>query len=195
MRTMQLQTTYRWPGPASRHGSARCIPTCWVAWRSADRTRSGRGRHHLHSHGLGLPLPGAIMDWYSRYVVAWSLSNTLDAGFCVEALEQALSKGKPEVFSTDQGGEAFIGLLERHQVSIGMDGRQGALHRQHLCRVGVAHGEVRRGVPESLLQRAGGQGRARRLLSLLHPKAPSGLGLSDTCRGVQPGRAAVTAVR
>ena len=98
------------------------------------------------------------MDWYSRYVVAWSLSNTLDAGFCVEALEQALSKGKPEVFSTDQGGEAFIGLLERHQVSIGMDGRQGALHRQHLCRVGVAHGEVRRGVPESLLQRAGGQG-------------------------------------
>ena len=80
------------------------------------------------------------MDWYSRYVVAWSLSNTLDAGFCVEALEQALSKGQPEVFSTDQGGEAFIGLLERHQVSIGMDGRQGALHRQHLCRVGVSHG-------------------------------------------------------
>ena len=58
----------------------------------------------------------AIIDWYSRYVLAWRLSNTLDADFCVEALEEALSKGKPEIFNTDQGsqftGEAFIGLLE-----------------------------------------------------------------------------------
>jgi len=69
----------------------------------------------------------AIMDWYSRYVVAWRLSNTLDAGFCVEALEEALSKGKPEVFNTDQGsqftGEAFTGLLERHGIRISMDGK------------------------------------------------------------------------
>ena len=42
------------------------------------------------------------MDWYSRYVVAWRLSNTLDADFCVEVLDEALSKGKPEVFNTDQ---------------------------------------------------------------------------------------------
>ena len=45
----------------------------------------------------------AIMDWHSRYVVAWNLSNTLDADFCAEALEEALSMGKPEVFNTDQG--------------------------------------------------------------------------------------------
>jgi putative transposase len=43
-----------------------------------------------------------IMDWYSRYVLAWRLSNTLDADFCVEALEEALRKGKPDVFDTDQ---------------------------------------------------------------------------------------------
>ena len=44
----------------------------------------------------------AIMDWYSRYVVAWKLSNTLDTGFCMEALAQALERGKPLVFNTDQ---------------------------------------------------------------------------------------------
>ena len=69
----------------------------------------------------------AIMDWSSRCVLAWRLSNTLDADFCVEALREALSRGKPEVFNTDQGGqftgEAFTGLLEQHGVKISMDGK------------------------------------------------------------------------
>ncbi len=69
----------------------------------------------------------AIMDWYSRYVLSWRLSNTLDADFCVEALEEALSQGKPEIFNTDQGsqftGEAFTGLLKQHGVRISMDGK------------------------------------------------------------------------
>ncbi len=69
----------------------------------------------------------AIMDWYSRYVVAWTLSNTLDADFCLDTLGEALTKGKPEVFNTDQGSqftsEAFTGLLERHGVKISMDGK------------------------------------------------------------------------
>jgi len=68
-----------------------------------------------------------IMDWYSRYVLAWRLSNTLDADFCVEALEEALKKGKPDVFNTDQGsqftGKAFTGLLEKHGIKISMDGK------------------------------------------------------------------------
>ena len=59
----------------------------------------------------------AIMDWYSRYVVAWRLSNTLDADFCVEVLKAALSERRPEVFNTDQGGqftgEGFTSLLEQ----------------------------------------------------------------------------------
>ena len=69
----------------------------------------------------------AIIDWYSRYVLSWRLSNTLDASFCVEALEEALEKGKPEIFNTDQGsqftGEAFTGLLKQHGVRISMDGK------------------------------------------------------------------------
>jgi putative transposase len=69
----------------------------------------------------------AIIDWYSRYVLSWRLSNTLDAGFCVAALQEALKRGRPEVFNTDQGsqftGEAFTGLLVQHGISISMDGK------------------------------------------------------------------------
>ena len=45
----------------------------------------------------------AIIDWYSRYVLSWGLSNTLEGSFCIEALEEALSKEKPDIFNTDQG--------------------------------------------------------------------------------------------
>ena len=69
----------------------------------------------------------SIIDWYSRYVISWRLSNTLDADFCVAALEEALSKGAPEIFNTDQGsqftGESFTGLLKEHGVKISMDGK------------------------------------------------------------------------
>jgi putative transposase len=69
----------------------------------------------------------AIMDWYSRYVLAWRLSNTLDSDFCVDALEEALSQGTPEVFNTDQGSqftsEAFTGVLLQHGIRISMDGK------------------------------------------------------------------------
>ncbi len=69
----------------------------------------------------------AIMDWHSRYVVAWRLSNTLETGFCAEALEEALGKGKPEVFNTDQGSRftslEFTQVLQEYGVKISMDGR------------------------------------------------------------------------
>jgi len=69
----------------------------------------------------------AIIDWYSRYVLSWRLSNTLDADFCIEALEEALTKGKPDIFNTDQGSqftsEAFTGLLQQHGIRISMDGK------------------------------------------------------------------------
>jgi len=69
----------------------------------------------------------AIIDWHSRYVLSWRLSNTLDAGFCVEALEEALKKGRPDIFNTDQGSqftsEAFTGILKTHGIKISMDGK------------------------------------------------------------------------
>jgi putative transposase len=69
----------------------------------------------------------AILDWFSRYVLAWRLSNTLDGGFCLEMLEEALSRGRPEVFNTDQGvqftAQAWTGRLESAGVAVSMDGR------------------------------------------------------------------------
>src|ERR1700682_4226483 len=70
----------------------------------------------------------AIIDWASRAVLAWRLSNTIDSGFCVEALEEALARhGKPRIFNTDQGAQftsaAFTGKLEAASVAISMDGR------------------------------------------------------------------------
>ncbi len=69
----------------------------------------------------------AVMDWHSRCVLAWRLSNTMDSAFCVDALGEALSKGTPEIFNTDQGtqftGEAFTGLLKQHGVHISQDGK------------------------------------------------------------------------
>jgi putative transposase len=69
----------------------------------------------------------AVMDWVSRYVLAWRLSNLLDASFCIEALEDALSQGQPEIFNTDQGSQFtdddFTGVLRAHGVAISMDGR------------------------------------------------------------------------
>ena len=69
----------------------------------------------------------AIIDWFSRYVLAWRLSNTLDGSFCLEMLEEALSRGQPEVFNTDQGvqftAQAWTGRLESAGVSVSMDGK------------------------------------------------------------------------
>jgi putative transposase len=69
----------------------------------------------------------AVIDWYSRYVLAWRLSNTLDGGFCVELLDEALSHGRPEIFNTDQGVQftaaAFTGRLEKAGVQVSMDGK------------------------------------------------------------------------
>jgi transposase InsO family protein len=70
----------------------------------------------------------AIMDWHSRAVLAWRISNTLHADFCVDALEEALRRfGKPEIFNTDQGSQFtstdFTGVLKAHAIKISLDGK------------------------------------------------------------------------
>jgi putative transposase len=70
----------------------------------------------------------AVIDWYSRLVLAWRLSNTMDTSFCIEAVQEALSRyGRPEIFNTDQGSQFtaddFTGLLRDEDIKISMDGR------------------------------------------------------------------------
>ncbi len=73
----------------------------------------------------------AIMDWFSRYVLAWEVSVSLESAFCVSALDWALQRGRPEIFNSDQGSqftsEDFTGRLARHGIGISMDGRGRAL--------------------------------------------------------------------
>jgi putative transposase len=69
----------------------------------------------------------AIMDWYSRFVLAWEISTTLDTSFCLSAMKEALELSKPEIFNTDQGSQftslEFTGRLEQEDIRISMDGR------------------------------------------------------------------------
>jgi putative transposase len=73
----------------------------------------------------------AIMDWYSRYVLTWRLSNRLDGGFCLDALDEALAISQPEIFNSDQGSQftsdAFVNRLLNRSVAVSMDGRGRAL--------------------------------------------------------------------
>lgn len=68
-----------------------------------------------------------IMDWFSRYVLSWAVSITLEVDFCIEALEKALSRSKPDIFNSDQGSQftsrSFTSVLEAQGIKISMDGR------------------------------------------------------------------------
>ena len=73
----------------------------------------------------------AIIDWYSRYVISWQLSNSLDINFCIDVLKDALTQGKPLIFNSDQGSqftsEQFTNILTQAGIAISMDGRGRAL--------------------------------------------------------------------
>ena len=82
----------------------------------------------------------AIVDLFSRKVLSWRLSNTMDPGFCVAALKEAIERyGEPAIFNTDQGSQftsdAFINVLERHQIAISMDGKGRALDNVYVERL------------------------------------------------------------
>jgi len=90
----------------------------------------------------------AVMDWYSRYVLSWRLSNRLEGSFCIEALDEALSHSQPEVFNTDQGTQftsaAFVDRLLDRAVAVSMDGRGRALDNVFIERLwrSVKHQEI-----------------------------------------------------
>src|ERR1700687_49582 len=127
MRLMGLGAIYPKPRTTQRHPDHRVYP---YLLRDVEITRPD----HVWSTDITyVPLRGgylylaAIMDWYSRCVLSWRLSNTLDVGFCLEALEEALSRGCPEVFNTDQGVQftsaSFTGRLESAGAQVSMDGK------------------------------------------------------------------------
>jgi putative transposase len=128
MRLMGLEAIYQAPRTSDPHPAHRIYPYLLKGmvidrpnqvW-CADITYISVQRGFLYLV--------AIMDWATRHVLAWRLSNTMDVRFCIEALNEALAKyGKPEIFNTDQGSQFtsfdFTGVLKAAEVTISMDGR------------------------------------------------------------------------
>jgi putative transposase len=99
----------------------------------------------------------AVLDGFTRRVLAWRLSITLEADFCIEAVEEALAKhGKPEIFNRDQGSQFtstdFIKVMAAQDIKISMDGK-GAWRDERLRRASVAHNQIRGGLPSRLCHR------------------------------------------
>jgi putative transposase len=127
MRVMGLEAIY--PKPRlSAHGPDHKVYPYLLKGVTVDRPDQAWATDITYvrlTHGFVYLV--AIMDWYSRYVVSWELSMTLDTVFCLEALRRALRHSKPEIFNTDQGPQFtsvdFTGLLEKEGIKVSMDGR------------------------------------------------------------------------
>ena len=132
MRTMGIEAIYPKPKTTRRNCEHRVYP---YLLRGVTILRPD----HVWSTDITyVPMPDgflfltAVMDWYSRCVLSWRLSNTLDTRFCIEALEEAFATGRrPAIFNTDQGcqftSREFTGQLEKEGIQISMDGRGRAL--------------------------------------------------------------------
>lgn len=127
MRLMGLETIYRRPSTSKPAPGHRIYPYLLkgVAINRVNQVWCADITYLPMAQGFLYLV--AIMDWHSRYVLSWRLSNIMDVDFCVEALKEALSQGQPEIFNTDQGSqftsEAFTGQLLDQGIQISMDGK------------------------------------------------------------------------
>ena len=128
MRWMAIETLYRKPNTSKPAPGHKIYP---YLLRGLSVTRPNQAWAMDITYipmARGFVYLAAVIDWFSRRVLAWRLSITMDTSFCIEALEEALSQhGKPEIFNTDQGSqftsEAFTGRLKEEGIQISMDGK------------------------------------------------------------------------
>ena len=127
MRTMGLRAIYRGPRTSRPAPDHRVYPYLLRNVQITQPNQVWAADITYLPMARGVLYLVVIMDWHSRYVVAWRLSNTLETGFCAEALGDALNQGTPDVFNTDQGSQftsrEFTQILQDHSVKISMDGR------------------------------------------------------------------------
>lgn len=131
LHTMGLETIYPKPRLSAPHPAHRVYP---YLLRGVPITRVNQvwstDITYIRLHG-GFIYLVAVMDWFSRYVLSWAVSITMDVSFCLEALDQALEVARPDIFNTDQGAQFtshdFTGRLAAAGILISMDGRGRAL--------------------------------------------------------------------
>jgi putative transposase len=131
LRTMGLETIYPKPRLSQPHPERHIYP---YLLRGVPITRVNQVWSTDITYirlQAGFVYLVAVMDWFSRYVLSWAVSSTMDVAFCLEALDHALSRSQPEIFNTDQGAQFtstdFTRRLETAGVKISMDGRGRAL--------------------------------------------------------------------
>ena len=131
MHTMGIEAIYPKPHLSQAHPTHRVYPYLLRGVAIITGESSLEHGYHLHPTPWWVYLFGAVMDWFSRYVLSWAVSITMDVGFCLEALEQALEVAQPEIFNSDQGAQFtsldFTGRLVSAGIQISMDGRGRAL--------------------------------------------------------------------
>lgn len=128
MRRMGIEALYRKPNTSRRHPEHKVYPYL-LRGLKIDRPNQAWAMDITYiPMARGFVYLAAVIDWYSRRALAWRVSITMDADFCLEAVKEAIARhGPPEIFNTDQGSQftsqAFTGLLKQHGIAISMDGK------------------------------------------------------------------------
>ena len=128
MRIMGIEAVYPKPRTTRRHPGHKVYPYLLRGMTVEQPNQVWTADITYVPMNRGFMYLVVVMDWYSRKILSWRVSNTMDADFCVEALQEALSRyGRPDIFNTDQGSQFtskdFTGTLKTHGVKISMDGR------------------------------------------------------------------------
>jgi putative transposase len=128
MRRMDIEPLYRKPNTSKRHPGHKIYPYLLRNVMITVPNQAWAMDIKYLPMARGFVYLAAVMDWYSRKVLAWRLSNSLESSFCTDAVEEAIAKfGTPVIFNTDQGSQftsvAFTDLLRNHSIAISMDGK------------------------------------------------------------------------
>ena len=128
MRKMGIEALYRKPNNSRRNAKHRIYPYLLRTLKVERPNQVWAMDITYIPMARGFVYLAAVIDWWSRRVLSWRVSITMETGFCIEAVEEALQRhGTPEIFNTDQGSqftsEAFTGLLKAHGIAISMDGK------------------------------------------------------------------------
>lgn len=131
MRLMHLETVYQKPRTTLRHPEHKIYPYLLRDLEITEVNQVWSTDITYVPMRRGFMYLVAIIDWFSRYVIAWRISNSMDVGFCLECLDDALTTVCPKIFNSDQGAQftspLFTGRLETCGIQISMDGRGRAL--------------------------------------------------------------------
>jgi putative transposase len=128
MRRMGIEALYRKPNTSRRHPKHKIYPYLLRGLKIERPNQVWAMDITYIPMARGFVYLAAVIDWYSRRVLAWRVSISLETAFCIETVEEALARhGKPEIFNTDQGSQFtsadFVELLKRHEIAISMDGK------------------------------------------------------------------------